>query len=56
MGFRRRPARKPKFAEPLACSFCGKRQPQVARLIAGPGVGICNECVELCVEILAEEG
>jgi ribosomal protein L37AE/L43A len=37
-----------------ACSFCGKRQDQVRKLIAGPGVWICNECVVLCVEILAE--
>jgi len=39
---------------PGTCSFCGKRQDQVRRLIAGPGVWICNECVLLCVEILAE--
>jgi ATP-dependent Clp protease ATP-binding subunit ClpX len=37
-----------------ACSFCGKRRDQVRKLIAGPGVWICNECVVLCVEILAE--
>jgi ATP-dependent protease Clp ATPase subunit len=36
------------------CSFCGKRQDQVRKLIAGPGVWICNECVVLCVEILAD--
>ena len=36
----------------LRCSFCGKRQEQVRRLIAGPGVYICNECVSLCNEIL----
>jgi len=38
----------------LACSFCGKRQDQVQRLIAGPGVYICAECVGLCNEILAD--
>ena len=37
------------------CSFCGKGQDQVRRLIAGPGVYICNECVELCTDILDEE-
>lgn len=39
---------------PRECSFCGKDQSQVARLIAGPEVMICNECVELCSEILGE--
>ncbi len=37
------------------CSFCGKQQGQVKRLIAGPGVYICNECVQLCNDILDEE-
>lgn len=37
------------------CSFCGKSQDQVGRLIAGPGVYICSECVELCNEIIKEE-
>ena len=32
----------------VRCAFCGKTQDQVQRLIAGPGVYICNECVELC--------
>jgi len=36
----------------LKCSFCGKKQDQVKRLIAGPGVYICNECVELCFDII----
>jgi len=40
----------------ITCSFCGKRQDQVKRLIAGPGAYICNECVELCVDILSEHG
>jgi len=39
----------------LKCSFCGKNQDQVRRLIAGPGVYICDECIELCSEIIAEE-
>ncbi len=39
----------------LKCSFCGKVQDQVKKLIAGPGVYICDECVELCTEIIAEE-
>ncbi|NLN63828.1 MAG: ATP-dependent Clp protease ATP-binding subunit ClpX [Clostridiaceae bacterium] len=39
----------------LKCSFCGKTQEQVKRLIAGPGVYICDECIELCSEIIGEE-
>jgi len=39
----------------LQCNFCGKYQDQVTKLIAGPGVYICNECVDLCQEILGEE-
>jgi ATP-dependent Clp protease ATP-binding subunit ClpX len=39
----------------LKCSFCGKSQKQVIKLIAGPGVYICDECIELCVEIIEEE-
>ena len=39
----------------LKCSFCGKNQEQVKRLIAGPGVYICDECIELCSEIIADE-
>ncbi len=39
----------------LKCSFCGKAQDQVKRLIAGPGVYICDECIELCREIIEEE-
>ncbi|MBS3811509.1 MAG: ATP-dependent Clp protease ATP-binding subunit ClpX [Halanaerobiales bacterium] len=41
--------------EQLECSFCGKSQDEVKKLIAGPGVYICNECVDLCNEILEEE-
>ena len=39
----------------LKCSFCGKNQDQVKRLIAGPGVYICDECIDLCSEIIADE-
>lgn len=39
----------------MSCSFCGKSQHSVSKLIAGPAVFICNECVALCVEILDEE-
>jgi ATP-dependent Clp protease ATP-binding subunit ClpX len=39
----------------LKCSFCGKVQEQVKKLIAGPGVYICDECIELCNEIIEEE-
>lgn len=38
----------------LRCSFCGKHQDEVAKLIAGPGVYICSECVDLCGDIIAE--
>ncbi|MGQ0744989.1 MAG: ATP-dependent protease ATP-binding subunit ClpX [Acidimicrobiales bacterium] len=41
--------------ELLKCSFCGKSQKQVKKLIAGPGVYICDECIDLCNEILEEE-
>lgn len=39
----------------LKCSFCGKQQEQVKKLVAGPGVYICDECIELCNEIIEEE-
>ena len=44
---------KPKV--PLCCSFCGKSDNEVRKLIAGPTVFICDECVELCVDILKQE-
>ena len=44
-----------KFNAQLRCSFCGKPQEKVRRLIAGPGVYICDECVDLCNDILDEE-
>lgn len=42
-------------AELVKCSFCGKSQKQVKKLIAGPGVYICDECIDLCNEIIEEE-
>ncbi|MDP9068342.1 MAG: ATP-dependent Clp protease ATP-binding subunit ClpX [Actinomycetota bacterium] len=48
----------PKFGDGgdlLKCSFCGKSQKQVKKLIAGPGVYICDECIDLCNEIIEEE-
>src|ERR1700679_2689423 len=39
----------------LVCSFCGKSQREVKKLIAGPTVHICDECIELCNDIIAEE-
>lgn len=44
-----------KTGRSMRCSFCGKTQSEVARMIAGPGVFICNECVELCLGILDED-
>ena len=40
----------------LRCSFCGKSQDEVKRLIAGPTVYICDECIDLCNDIILEEG
>src|SRR5215207_7007441 len=42
-------------SDQLQCSFCGKSQRQVRKLIAGPGVYICDECIDLCNEIIDEE-
>ncbi len=44
------------FSATLQCAFCGKSNTEVKKLIAGPTSYICNECVELCSEILAEDG
>jgi ATP-dependent protease Clp ATPase subunit len=41
--------------EVLKCSFCGKSQHQVVKLIAGPGVYICNQCIDLCNQIVEDE-
>jgi ribosomal protein L37AE/L43A len=51
---RRRATTPRKFGARCSCSFCGKRQDQVRKLVTGPGVWICDQCVALCVEILAE--
>ena len=45
-----------KEEQSIRCSFCGKRETQVERLIAGPGVYICSDCVQACTELLADEG
>ena len=42
--------------KPMRCSFCGKSQEQVSRMISGAGVCICNECIELCQHVLDDEG
>ena len=56
MRFRRRAASTRKLTTTtLTCSFCDKHQRQVNKLIAGPDVYICNECVDRCVEIIAPE-
>ena len=39
----------------LVCSFCGKHQDEVERMIIGPGVNICSECIGLCYDLLAEK-
>lgn len=53
--FNNKEAGMAKYDSHLKCSFCGKSQEQVRKLIAGPGVYICDECVDLCNEILDEE-
>ena len=40
---------------PVVCSFCGKTQDEVRKLIAGPSVYICDECIDLCNDIIADE-
>ena len=47
--------KKPEKNELLYCSFCGKSQHEVRKLIAGPSVFICDECVDLCNDIITEE-
>ena len=49
-------SRKTEREQNMQCSFCGKGQREVGKLIAGPSVFICDECVSLCVEIIREEG
>lgn len=43
-------------SQPIACSFCGKPQQMVAKLVVGPGVHICDECIAACTKIISEEG
>ena len=45
----------PSSNETVRCSFCGKTQEEVKKIVAGPGVYICNECIDLCKEIIDEE-
>lgn len=47
--------REPRSAAELRCSFCGKRKRDVQKLIAGPGVFICSDCVQLCVEVMNQD-
>ncbi len=49
------PSRTPEGSDQLKCSFCGKGQRNVRKLIAGPGVYICDECIELCNDIVEDE-
>jgi hypothetical protein len=46
---------EPATAAAIVCSFCAKPELEVAKIIAGPGIYICNECVQLCNEILASD-
>ncbi len=48
-------SRRDDRTEQSDCSFCGKSQDEVKKLIAGPTVYICDECIELCNDIIAEE-
>ena len=41
--------------KPVRCSFCGKRESEVRRMLQGPGARICDQCVELCMSLLEEE-
>lgn len=52
--FRTEKAEEPPMSE-LNCSFCGKRKDQVDKIVAGPGVGICSECIQLAYEIISPE-
>jgi hypothetical protein len=51
----RKPPAPPTGSGDLCCSFCGKSQREVKKLIAGPAVYICDECVRLCIEIIQED-
>jgi ClpX C4-type zinc finger len=56
IGLRHNVAVSQEMDDLVKCSFCGESQRTVARMISGPGVHICNECVQLCVDIMSEEG
>ena len=47
--------KKSQSPRPIKCSFCGRGQDEVAKLVSGPSVYICNECIRLCMDILEEE-
>ncbi|AZS80700.1 ATP-dependent Clp protease ATP-binding subunit ClpX [Achromobacter piechaudii] len=51
----KKPRRRKKEPDTLYCSFCNKSQHEVSKLIAGPKVLICDECIEICNEIIVEE-
>ena len=48
--------KKSKTPSDISCSFCGKKQEEVSKVVVGPEVYICNECVQVCNEVLVEEG
>lgn len=54
-GFRKKPMNTLSTQNMVACSFCGKNQNEVAKIIAGPQVNICDECIDLCNEIIEDE-
>src|SRR3989442_16033886 len=54
--FKRRDSRDTKERHSWRCSFCGKAKDKVRKLVAGPGVFICDQCVHLCNEVLQSEG
>ena len=54
--FKRRDSRETKERPSWRCSFCGKGKDKVRKLVAGPGVFICDQCVHLCNEVLQSEG
>jgi ribosomal protein L37AE/L43A len=53
--FRRRDSGEPSKRRSWRCSFCGKAEDKVRRLVAGPGVFICDQCVQLCNEVLQSD-
>jgi hypothetical protein len=54
--FKRKDAREASKRRSWRCSFCGKGKDKVRRLVAGPGVFICDQCVQLCNDVLRSEG